>query len=170
MRKVIATVLLCLLALVAPIPTIGATNTTTPQEHYTTLARWAGCRAEVITSDEHSIVESFYNGKLYIGTMPDGVPAELAEMVALHEIGHCLQDQAGVLDDYAWNPQVYELDADRRAADLACARHKDGAKLLHDLFVWAYETYGYSGDYAHGTMAERISQSTNAPACHPAPL
>jgi hypothetical protein len=60
---------------------------------------------------------------------------------------------------------AYELDADRRSADLACGLGLDGRKLLHDTFQWAHDSFGYNGDDHHGTLAERMSQGDKATAC-----
>lgn len=140
-----------------------------PVHRYEALAQWAGCTALVVTSDQHSAIESYYDPRehtLYLGTgsSVDGpqVPATLELMIALHEIGHCLQYLEGqpMVDDV-----TVELDADRRSADLACALGLDGTRLLHDLFVWAHDALGYDGDPSHGTLAQRISQAGNARAC-----
>jgi hypothetical protein len=138
------------------------------QDSYADIVKWAGCEANLVTSDERQIIESFYSpGKhtLYIGTRDvEGLPQSVAVIVLYHEIGHCLQAQSGLLT--TWLPRIYlELDADRWAADLACARHLDGKRMLHDIMVWAYKTYGYEGDYDHGTLAQRIAQGDNALMC-----
>src|SRR5439155_3374955 len=108
------------------------------------LVKWAGCKAPVVTSDERSVLESFYNGKaLYVGTDTD-TPYDVWLMVLFHETAHCLQYQVHGLDmvfDYTIDPKPWELDADRQAAVLTCGLGLDGPKLLHDLFVWAYKEY-----------------------------
>ncbi len=139
------------------------------QAPYESVVRWAGCTADLVTSDQYSAIESFYltDHTLYIGTGANttaGLPAAPAAfelMILLHEIAHCLQQQ----ERSPLEGAARELDADLRAADLACAMGLDGRRLLHDLFVWAFETLDYVGDEGHGTLAERISQGEAAPAC-----
>lgn len=138
------------------------------QVPYEDIIAWSGCKAALVTSDDRYVIESFYNlmtSTLYIGTKDTAdLPQEVAEMVLFHEIGHCLQHQAGLFNEPI--PRVVvELDADRWAADLACGLHRDGKRLLHDIFVWAYETLGYEGDPGHGTLAQRIAQGDNAAMC-----
>ena len=154
----------CLTLVMLSIPA-GATHR---QSTYADIVSWAGCRAALVTDDTRHIFSSHYNypsKTLYIGTADAAELAqELAEMVLFHEIGHCLQHQTGMLD--APIPlMMIELDADRWAAELACGLGKDGKRLLHDLFVWAYETQGYEGDSAHGTLTQRIAQGDNAAMC-----
>lgn len=165
MRLIAAVALLLLL--VSP---AGASRyQETPQE----LAKWAGCKAAVTTSDEHSIFESFYhNDHLYIGTMPGETP-EVYEMVILHEIGHCLQDQEleGNLDQfYPYDTQFFELNADMRAADLACRRGQEGSRLGSLLLDRAHEKFGYNGDDNHGTLEMRRLAAMQAPACRIQPI
>lgn len=141
------------------------------QAGYEEIVRWAGCRATLYTDDTESITGSFYTSRthaLYIGTLDEpGLSPELARMVLYHEIGHCLQEQS---DLFTGTSALYrELDADRWAADLACARGEDGVRLLRDLFLWAKEHYEYDGDPAHGTLEQRISAGTNAAMCRFAP-
>lgn len=163
MRRLIAALVL-VLALVSP---LSATHRQEPVER---LVAWTGCDATVVTSDERSAVESYFSpftNTVYIGTGANShapaVPVDLALIIILHEAAHCLQWSEGVWFDTLVER---ELDADRRAADLACALGIDGARLLHDLFAWAYEVFGYEGDVDHGTMAQRISQSAGAPNCN----
>jgi hypothetical protein len=133
------------------------------QQPYERLVRWAGCEAVLVTDDTESATSSFYVSQLhglFIGTRPD-MPSDLALVIVLHEIAHCLQYQDGSAARIGRGPAL-ELDADRRAAELACALGLDGPRLLHDLFVWAYATLGYVGDEGHGTSAERISQGAAA--------
>lgn len=145
------------------------------QADYETIVRWAGCKATLVTDDTQSVLDSHYSyspaiGALSIGTREyPGLSQELAEMVLFHEIGHCLQHQAGLLDG-GLPVIVTELDADRWAADLACGLGRDGKGLLHDIFVWAYVTFGYEGDWMHGTLNQRIAQGSNAPMCKLIPI
>ena len=143
------------------------------QISYEVIAAWAGCRATLVTNDDASILNSHYTlapPTLSIGTQPvDGLPQDVAEMVLFHEIGHCLQHQAGLFNEPI-PLVVVELDADRWAAELACGMHRDGKRLLHDIFVWAHEQFGYNGDPAHGTLAQRIAQGDNAAMCKLTPL
>ena len=143
------------------------------QQPYEDIVRWAGCHAGLVTDDDRVVVESYYSPSasiLFIGTKDfPGLEQELAEMVLFHEVGHCLQHQAGLLDG-TLPTLVTELDADRWAADLACGLGRDGKRLLHDIFVWAHETFGYDGDPWHGTLKQRIAQGDNAPFCKIVPL
>jgi hypothetical protein len=135
---------------------------------YPKMAAWAGCRAQVIVTDD-SPVTSYYNSlwhTLVIGGGEDsGVPYYAGLIILLHETGHCLQDQNGTLGDYGMDPVPYELDADRTAADLACSMGMDGAQMLRDTFDWAHEKFGYNGDPMHGSLDERKSQGDLAPHC-----
>ncbi len=135
---------------------------------YPATAEWAQCHATVVTSDQHSPIESFYQPlthTLYIGTEEDSsVPYYAGLIILLHEVGHCLQDESGWLDAHP-DTVERELDADRRSADLACGMGLDGRRLLHDTFVWAHDRFDYNGDEDHGSLAERISQGDNAQAC-----
>ena len=166
MKRLLAALLLVSVALVAP---AVADHFQSPTER---LARWAGCKAPVHTSDAVSVLESFYAPEdsvwggyergLYIGTRKD-TPAYVGLMVTLHEVGHCLQHQTGTLDEM--DTVTRELDADRYAADLACGLGLDGRSLLHELFVWAFQVYGYDGDENHGTMVQRIHAGDRASRC-----
>jgi len=155
-----------LLALALSLSFVVSASAAHRQASYEDLVRWAGCEARLVTSDQHEVVESYYSPlehALYVGTKQlPGLRPEMAEMVLFHEIGHCLQAQAGLGD---LPTLVLELDADRQAADLACGLGRDGRQLLHDLFVWALKTYDYDGDPSHGTLVQRISQGENASLC-----
>ena len=125
----------------------------------------AGCRAAVVTSDQHEIWESFYDydaNQLYIGTAP-GVPDAAMLTVLYHEIGHCLQFQDGLFDG---RPAILlELDADRRAADMACRAGMDGRGMLRATLKLAQEVFDYNGDFNHGTLDQRISMGRLALSC-----
>lgn len=161
-------------------------GTATPahvQKSYQEILTWSGCTAQLVTNDQFPAIDSFYTTgvlygipvmppTIYVGTKEGEPPHEMALIVLLHEIGHCLQYQespeALVAADMNPTPEiikVWELDADRRAADLACALGYDGRGLLHDVMVWLRETHGYNGDPAHGTLSERILQGEKATAC-----
>jgi len=131
------------------------------------MVTWAGCKANLVTSDEESVASSFYvpvERTLYIGTQSDpSIPEYVHTMILLHEVGHCLQHQQGYVFEMAVVER--ELDADRISVDLACAMGMDGRTMIHDVFMWAYESFGYQGDYAHGTSAERIAQRDKARWC-----
>jgi hypothetical protein len=139
------------------------------------MVKWAGCNAPVYTSYDESVLSSFYRSGdgIYIGlgTAPR-LTDEMMMVVIFHETGHCLQDQLGYL--YSMRDEkgtvAVELDADRWAAQLLCGYRMDGKQLLHDIFVWAYKTYGYDGDWNHGTIWERISQGNNADYCRVDPV
>lgn len=160
------------------IATILALTLVTPafaehrQDGYESWVKWAGCDATLVTDDDREIVSSHYNivtRTLVIGAKDrSDLPREIAEMILFHEIGHCLQQQAGMFE--AMTPIiVIELDADRWAADLACGMGRDGQRLLHDLMVWAKEVFDYDGDPWHGSLAQRIAQGKNAAFCRIAP-
>jgi hypothetical protein len=166
--------LLALMVLVAPV--------SAGEPSYQDIVQTMGCRAPVFTSNEVSPLSSFYlshdavdiwgtvyRSGLYLGTESD-VPPELALIIVLHETGHCLQHQAyGDLFEplYALYPAVFELDADRQAADMACQMGRDGDGLMRQLLEWVHARYGYDGDPDHGTLIERMSMGHGAPACHP---
>lgn len=151
---------------------------------YVDIVRAAGCDAPVHESSQVSSTRSFhlsrdvmtpdgrvYERGLYIGTSPS-VPADVTLLIVLHETGHCLQHQEmGDLFDqlYQVAPQVLELDADRRAADLACRLGLDGPAMLTRAFEWLRQEYGYEGDPAHGSVEERVAMSVHASACHALP-
>ena len=164
MRRVFAAFLVALIVLVAFPAT--ATHRQAPYEE---IIRWARCTAALVTSDERGVVESYYapySHQLYVGTQDRAdLPQRLAEMILFHEIGHCLQRQAGLFDGSFSRVQI-ELDADRWAAEIACSLGRDGKRDLHDLFVWAKETFGYEGDPDHGTLIQRIAQGKNAALCN----
>lgn len=133
--------------------------------------RWAGCHAGLLTDDSVFTLRSMYIPFIHtvaIGTYTADIPEEVVLTITLHEIGHCLQMEDGTL--YEMDDVTRELDADRRAADMLCALHWDGPRILHDLFVWAKQTVGYDGDPGHGTLAERIAQGEVAPRCKKAAL
>lgn len=163
MKRLIATLLLSVLSVLSALPAAADHR----QAPYERLVRWAQCTATFVTSDEVPVLRSYYDSvehTLYIGTAElPGLSQELAEIVLFHEIGHCLQEQAGLFRDLP--TIVTELDADRWAADLACALDRDGKRLLHDFFVWAKQTFGYDGDPDHGTLAQRTAQGDNAAMC-----
>lgn len=130
------------------------------------LVHWAGCKAPVVTSDERSVLESFYDlgHTLYVGTDHD-VPYGVWLIVLFHETAHCLQYQElgqAMEYSYAVDPMAFELDADRHAATLVCGLGLDGPGFLHDAFVWILKVYGYDGDENHGTLAQRIHAGDNA--------
>jgi hypothetical protein len=161
MLKFITSWFLAAFLTVAPIQT---------DKQITKLVRWAGCQADVVTSDEHSVLESFSLGdKLYIGTEPTpGLTKDMETMVIFHEVAHCLQyqhDAEGFEMGYSVNPKEYELAADREGARLMCAMHLDGPKANHDLLVYAYKEFGYTGDVHHGSLVERMHQSDNLDTC-----
>jgi hypothetical protein len=159
MRRFLVAVLAGVLAWAAP------AQASHRQASYEGLVRWAGCEARLVTRDDIPTAASIYSPErytLYIGTEEtEGLRSELAEMILFHEIGHCLQDQMGGIE-----PGVRtELDADRYAAQLACALGRDGVALLREVFEWARGNFGYDGDPGHGTLAQRISQGQNATFC-----
>jgi hypothetical protein len=135
---------------------------------YPSLVKWAGCHATVIADPSQPAVGSFYipmRHVIIIGTDENAKEPYYAGLfIVLHETGHCLQDESGWLDKQT-DIVVVELDADRRATDLACARGLDGRKILHDTFVWARDEFGYQGDPAHGSLEQRMAQGDLAHAC-----
>ena len=137
------------------------------QTAYEDLVRWAGCDARVVTNDQYEIVQSVYDPNthtIYLGGRDGlGLSREASEVIVLHEVGHCLQDQAGLFG--VWTDVALELDADRTAANLSCALGRDGRQIMHDLFVWFHKSFGYDGDPAHGTLVQRISQGDSAALC-----
>lgn len=169
MKRFIAAALMSLFLL---IPISGyASSPYSPES----LIRWAGCTAQIVTSDQRSVMSSMYNPyshTVYIGTAEQyGVTRDFRVAIIFHEVQHCLQGQAGHLDGPGYFQSIVdvELDADRGSADLMCQYHMDGVKILHDLFVWARAEFGYEGDPNHGTLEQRISQGENAMACQLVP-
>lgn len=145
---------------------------------YSSMVRWSGCRAQIVFVEDRPPVTSYYGqdwtGTKYVvlGTQVDReTPYYVTAMVLFHELGHCLQDQAGTLQTLyqEGGRKAVELDADRQAADLACRYGLDGKRLLQELMVWILETYDYQGDPNHGTLEERIIQGEKAEACNLVP-
>lgn len=137
------------------------------------FVRWAGCNAEVATSEAHAPFASHYHPiasndqyayTLHIGTDP--AYDEYLLPILAHEVGHCLQDQAGELPGV--HPDV-ELDADQRGAALLCGRGLDGVKMMRDLLRYAQVEFGYQGDINHGTIRMRQAAAESALACHVLP-
>jgi hypothetical protein len=139
---------------------------------YPQMVQWAGCTADIDVDENDSPVGSYYVPVyhiLHIGAKEDAnVPYYAGLIILLHEVGHCLQFQANPIEhvgNYRADPVKYELDADRRSADLACGLGLDGRALLRQTLQWAHDAFGYNGDDKHGTLAERMSQGENARAC-----
>lgn len=136
--------------------------------HYPQVVQWAGCHAAVAVDAESSPVESFYVPSAHtmvVGTkMDDSVPYYVGVFILLHETGHCLQDESGWLSKQ-YDIVTVELDADRRASDLACGMGLDGRQISHDTFTWVHDTFGYDGDWNHGSLAQRMAQANAAHAC-----
>lgn len=170
LRKLLSAVSACILIVATTcVPVQASWLHPTPAD----MVRWAGCSATLITSDEHSPIESFYNpseNQIYFGTKP-GIPEYVATTILMHETAHCLQHQkpGGVNPaDYDWEYSNFELEADYIGAGLQCSvLHRDGARANHDTLVWANHTFGYDGDDNHGTLAQRIGMGYRAPACKP---
>jgi hypothetical protein len=159
---------------------IGTADALTPAKAEQ-LVRWTGCKSDVEFDPTAPVLNSFFThhhldydvndkGLLYLGIQPyEGLTEEMEIAVLFHEAGHCLQYQNDKLRDLgrAFDTVPAELDADRQSTDLMCAYKMDGRQILHDLFVWARETFGYIGDPGHGTLWERISQANSAYNCEP---
>ena len=166
MKKLVVALLVSLLA-VLPVSATASWYNETNQD----LVRWAGCTATVIEWPQFGPEGSYYlvgSHTIVFGTKPT-MSKDAALMILFHETGHCLQfqnrDRQEVAELFDYSQVNLELDADRWAAQLACARHLDGRTLLHDVFVEAYEKFDYEGDSNHGTLAQRISQGNRAEAC-----
>jgi hypothetical protein len=139
---------------------------------YPKMVQWAGCTAQIDVDENDSPVRSYYVPVyhiLHIGAMEDPeVPYYAGLIILLHEVGHCLQFQANPemhVSNYRADPVKYELDADRRSADLACGLGLDGRSLLRQTFQWAHDAFHYNGDDGHGTLEQRMSQADNAHLC-----
>lgn len=176
MRRTLRAVALLLVAALALVVPASSASPAIPTDPATLagIAEWAGCTAvtlyDVRTSDEA------FNA--YFGVTPatgqpaiilvnrDAVPDQHVFTVFLHELAHCLQYKDGSIFRLG-HPEV-ELDADGRAAQLACALHMDGPRMLRELFEWINQTYGYEGDPDHGTLAERVSRGSAARSYCPA--
>ena len=157
MRRLVAA--LCLvLALAAP---VSGAPISTDVDTLTSIAEWAGC--EAVTVEEDDMLNAFFavdpygQPYIFIGTQ---FPEEHRLTVFLHELGHCLQYMDGSF--VQMDSEIRELDADGRSAQLACALHMNGPRMVYDLFVWVHETFGYEGDEGHGTLAQRIEQGNHA--------
>ena len=140
--------------------------------NYAQMVQWAGCTAALDVDENDSPAGSYYVPVyhiLHIGAKDDpAIPYYAGLIILLHETGHCLQFQANPeqhVRNYREDPVKYELDADRRSADLACALGLDGRTLLRQTFQWAHDTFGYNGDDKHGTLEQRMSQGDAATAC-----
>jgi len=157
-----------LLTLMLPVSAIASPELAS-HEAIVKIVRWAGCQATVVTDASEKIISSYYSRleiALYIGRDQMTAPYYGSLAVLMHEIGHCLQDQEGVMWDLSLRGDTaLELDADRRAADLLCGYGLDGRDILVKLFEWAKVAFGYDGDDRHGTLTERQAQARNATYC-----
>lgn len=131
----------------------------------------AGCRAELVTSEMRSIFESGFSAErntLYYGTGDIEALPDSGRTVLFHEIGHCLQHQSGLTEEaYRGGSVVYELDADRLGADIACRLGYNGVRDSKEFIEWVHATYGYTGDTGHGSIWQRKRQSDYAWSCQP---
>jgi hypothetical protein len=136
--------------------------------NYPKVVSWAGCHATVAVEPDQSPAHSYYIPQLHtlvVGTHEDSdIPYYAGLFILFHETGHCLQHESGWLEKQT-DIVTVELDADRRAADLACGMGLDGRQMLVDTFEWAKRVLGYNGDPDHGTLEMRESQALNAHAC-----
>lgn len=149
---------------VAAMVSLGAFAAIQPWQYdpaqYPRVVSWAGCTARVVTDENASPAESFYVPMAHVivvGTHEDAnLPYYAGLFILFHETGHCLQAQDGTLERVGTGPEV-ELDADRRASDLACGLGLDGRRIAADTWDWAHDELGYNGDPGHGTLADRKS-------------
>jgi hypothetical protein len=165
MRRLVAA--LCLvLALVVPVASGPAISTDV--DTLTSIAEWAGCAD--VTVHEADILNAYFGVDMMTGLpvilIGTQFPEEHRLTVFLHELGHCLQFMDGSIMEM--DIETRELDADGRSAQLACALHMNGPKMVRDLLVWVHETFGYDGDEDHGTLAQRIEQGNRAKGWCPA--
>jgi hypothetical protein len=132
--------------------------------------RLAGCSAKLVMSSQHSVAESAFswmNNTLYLGTAP-GHPKWVYQQVLRHEIGHCIQLQNKWIFNaarYDYDVQKVELEADQLGAGLACKDGLDGGRLNEALWHYVHDTYGYDGDFMHGTLDQRIAAGYSSPDC-----
>lgn len=162
MRWTVRAVALCLVAVLALSASASAGPAiSTDVETLTSIAEWAGCEnVTVVASDMlNAYFGVDYDGSpvIVIGTQ---FPEQHRLTVFLHELGHCLQYMDGTI--MKMDSETRELDADGRAAQLACALHMDGPRMLRELFEYARAEFGYDGDPDHGTLAQRIEQGNRA--------
>ena len=169
MKLLIVLVSLLTSPLTAPFTQIYPHHETT---YYQDLVEFSGCRAQILFDENASPAESFFDVDdegpyIYLGVREEHqIPYYVTTIIVLHETGHCLQYQAGTLGQYRKNPKLFELDADRQAADLACAMGMDGRRMLIETMEWARDVFGYTGDLYHGTLSERMAQGDLARRCN----
>jgi hypothetical protein len=166
MRALLASLLAITLSL-TPISASALTH-----QQVVDMSHWAGCRAEVVTSDEASATDSSFqveeSATIYFGTAKEeGMTDEMQTLILFHEVSHCLQYQ----EDYIFHmyqedgQKAVELDADYRGVQLACAYHLNGRQLIDDVFSWMLQNFGYTGDWRHGSIWERMAQGDKADWC-----
>ena len=83
---------------------------------------------------------------------PAGFPDRWMAVILYHEIGHYLQDAAGILG--SMSPREREWDADVIGAMLGCDHGLTIGDVL-DLQAWAYRASGGYDDGVHGNFNDR---------------
>ena len=171
--KALVAVLLMICTLLVPL-SAPALSIPTDVASLTSIAEWAGCHGVEIAD----VVAPYYDFNAYFTVNPytgqpviviiNGVtvPEQHRFMIFLHELGHCLQYMDGTI--FQMEQVTRELDADGRAAQLACALHMDGPRMLDELWDWVRAEFGYEGDPSHGTLEQRREQANRAKSYCPA--
>jgi hypothetical protein len=159
--KTLVALLLSLAVLVVPVA--GDPAIPNSPAAFASIAEWAGCQNVTVSALETGGRFNAFFGVHPITGQPvivflnaDSIPDQHRFTVFLHELAHCLQWGEGYIDKL--DSVTLELDADGRAAQLACALGMDGPRMVREAFEWMRDTFGYQGDPGHGTLAQRIAQ------------
>ena len=145
------------------------------------LAAWAGCPGIQVTLEKtNSRINasySHYGGiSLYGGLLTHFDDEEIA-FIFLHEVGHCIQDQLGMLNYItSYDQRKYlEFQADAFAMKLSCVLGRTGARLEHQVHYNFAELVHRPYDLetlTHGSTISRTAWATqrSANSCRPAIL
>ena len=121
-----------------------------------------GCTATVVTVESTGFNAYYnqYNHEVILVGF-DTLPETWQKLILWHEIGHCLQSQAGEFGSLrAKGPYELEWDADRFAIRQLAEEGIDGADLNATIWATVYQQYDYKGDEydSHGTTVDRITR------------
>jgi hypothetical protein len=157
--KSLVAVLLMIVTLLVPLSAVAAplAPATFTAVEFAAMAETLGCDAdvEVFAGSLNGVFawDPYYGGRPYVAVWTDGTQSwDAVALVAIHEIGHCIQYQNGELFDYPWK----EFDADSFAIENA---ERFGVKPDADLDSLISFTNGrdpHAGwDRPHGSPAGR---------------